>query len=121
MIRGHNEVYVDWNAHIFHAGKLNPYVVRVLAESGIDISGNQTKSVFDFSRSGRAYDYVITVCSKEAAERCPISPGAAKKLHWSFADPSVFAGSDEEIMAQVRVVRDEIKAAVEEFCHPYGY
>ncbi|MDP2790784.1 MAG: arsenate reductase ArsC [Rectinemataceae bacterium] len=98
-------------------GKLNPYVVRALAESGIDISGNQTKSVFDFVRLGRAYDYVITVCSKEAAERCPIFPGATKKLHWAFADPSAFAGTDEEIMTQVRVVRDEIKHAVELFCH----
>ncbi len=97
-------------------GTLNLYVVRALAESGIDISRNRTKSVFDLARSGRAYDYVITVCSKEAAERCPFFPGAAKKLHWSFDDPSAFAGGDDEIMTQVRAVRDEIKSAVESFC-----
>ena len=96
-------------------GKLNPYVVRALAETGIDISGNLTKSVFDLARSGCRYDYVITVCSSEAAERCPIFPGSAKKLHWFFADPSTFTGTDDEIMMLVRTVRDEIRSAVETF------
>jgi arsenate reductase len=96
-------------------GTLNPYVVRALAEAGIDISGNRTKSVFDLARSGRAYDYVITVCSQEAAERCPFFPGVAEKLHWFFADPSAFTGTDDEIMMRVRAVRDEIRNAVETF------
>ena len=55
------------------------------------------------------------MCSKEAAERCPIFPGLSEKHHWPFADPSTFKGSDEEIMAQVRTVRDQIEAAVKEF------
>ena len=56
-------------------GKLNPHVVRVLAEEGIDISGKKTQGVFDLYKAGKRYDYVITVCSKEAADRCPFSPG----------------------------------------------
>lgn len=56
-------------------GKLNPYVVRALAEEGIDIAGKQTQSAFDLLRKGRYYNFVIAVCSKEAAERCPIFPG----------------------------------------------
>ena len=96
-------------------GKLNPYVVRAMAEAGIDISRNATKSVFDFVKAGRRYDVVVTVCSKEAAERCPIFPGLHEKLHWPFADPSAFTGSDEEIMAKVREVRDRIEEAVKEF------
>jgi len=95
-------------------GRLNPYVVRAMAEIGIDISRNATKSVFELAKSGASFDAVVTVCSKEAAERCPIFPGkAAERLHWPFDDPSTFTGSDEEIMARVRVVRDEIELAVQ--------
>ncbi len=96
-------------------GKLNPYVVRALAEEGIDIAGKQTQSAFDLLRKGRFYNFVIAVCSKEAAERCPIFPGYARRLIWSYPDPSTFAGSDEEIMAQVREVRDAIKDRVRQF------
>lgn len=95
-------------------GRLNPYVVRAMAEAGIDISSNPTKSVFDLAAAGKTYDVVVTVCSKEAAERCPVFPGLAERLHWPFADPSAFKGSDEEIMARVRCVRDEIEKAVGE-------
>ena len=96
-------------------GNLNPYAVRAMAESGIDISRNATKSVFDLLAAKRTFDVVVTVCSKEAAERCPIFPGAQEKLHWPFTDPSAMQGSDEEIMAGVRAVRDGIEAAVKEF------
>ena len=96
-------------------GHLNPQVVRAMAEVGIDISHNATKGVLDLLRAGRDYDVVVTVCSKEAAERCPVFPGMHEKLHWPFADPSAMQGSDEEIMAGVREVRDDIEAAVREF------
>ncbi len=101
-------------------GTLNPYVVRALAEAGIDISRNPTKSVFDLHARGAAFDYVITVCSKEAAERCPIFPGRAERIHWPFEDPSSFRGSDEEILARVRSVRDEIERAVRRFISERG-
>jgi arsenate reductase (thioredoxin) len=98
-------------------GKLNPYVVRVLAEDGFDISGKKTQGVFDLYKAGRRYDYVITVCSKEAADRCPIFPGVTRmeRLHWPFPDPAAFTGTDEQIMAQVREVRDAIREKVREF------
>lgn len=96
-------------------GKLNPYVVRALAEDGIDISGKQTQGVFDLLRKGRYYNFVVAVCSKEAAERCPIFPGHAKRLVWSYPDPSTFTGSDDQIMAQVREIRDAIKDRVYQF------
>jgi len=73
-------------------GTLNPFVVRAMAEVGIDISRNATKSVFDLHAAGKTYDAVVTVCSKEAAERCPIFPGRAERQHWPFDDPSTFAG-----------------------------
>jgi arsenate reductase len=96
-------------------GTLNPYVVRALQEDGIDISGKKTNSVFDYLKQGRLYNYVITVCSQEAAERCPIFPGRATRLHWSFPDPSTFKGSDDEIMRQVRDVRNAIRDQIHGF------
>lgn len=93
-------------------GKLNPFVIRAMAEAGIDISGNETKSVFDLHAAKKVFQVVVTVCSKEAAERCPIFPGLSEKIHWPFDDPSSMKGSDEEIMTGVRRVRDQIKEAV---------
>jgi arsenate reductase len=96
-------------------GNLNQTVVKVMAEVGYDISGNKTKSVFDIFKSGKTYDYVITVCDPEAAERCPIFPGIVKRLHWGFKDPSSFKGTDAEELEFTRTVRDEIKCEVEKF------
>jgi arsenate reductase len=96
-------------------GILNPYVIRALREEGIDISGKKTQDVFALYKAGRTYQYVITVCSKEAADRCPIFPGRAEKLHWPYPDPSTFTGTDEEVMGRVREVRDAIKEKVREF------
>jgi arsenate reductase len=96
-------------------GKLNPFVVRALSEDGLDIAEKETRSVFDLFKAGKRYEIVVTVCDKEAAERCPIFPGLAEKLHWPFPDPSRFAGTEEEIMARTREVRDMIKTAVGEF------
>ena len=96
-------------------GRLNPYVVKALQEDGIDISSKKTQDVFELYKTGRSYRYVITVCSKEAAERCPIFPGRAEKLYWPFPDPSTFTGSNEEILMKVREVRDAIKERVRLF------
>jgi arsenate reductase len=99
----------------FEPGKLNPLAVEVMQEVGIDISGNRTKSVFDFFKRGTLFDYVVTVCDAGAAEKCPIFPGVTKRLHWSFDDPSAVQGAHEEKLAAVRRIRDEIKTAVELF------
>jgi arsenate reductase (thioredoxin) len=96
-------------------GKLNPVVVEVLKEEGIDIAGKQTKAAFDLFKSGRKYDYVITVCDEASAERCPIFPGLCQRFHWSFSDPSKFQGTDKEKLLQVRKVREEIKGKLKEW------
>lgn len=93
-------------------GMLNPLVVEVMREAGIDISQNQTKSVFDFYKQGRLYSYVITVCDESQAEGCPLFPGNARRLHWSFADPSGFSGTHQEKLAQTRKVRDAIEEKI---------
>jgi arsenate reductase (thioredoxin) len=115
FLEKHGEGRFEVESAGLEPGKLNPYVVRAMAEVGIDISSRETKSVFDLAKAGRRYDVVVTVCSKEAAEKCPIFPGLSEKHHWPFADPSAFTGSDEQIMIQVREVRDQIEAAVREF------
>lgn len=95
-------------------GKLNPLVVKSLQEIDIDISGKSTRSVDEVLKSGSEFDYVITVCEKEAAEKCPVFPGNGKKLQWSFPDPSKFTGTEDEKMVQIRKVRDEIQRKIEE-------
>jgi len=93
-------------------GKLNPNVVEVMQEIGIDISKNKTQGVFDLFREGKLFNAVISVCDGANAERCPIFPGRVKRILWSFSDPSSFTGTHEEILEQTRKVRDEIKEKV---------
>ncbi len=97
-------------------GKLNPIVVEAMGEAGIDISRNQTKAVVDFLKSGKTFVHVITVCDEASAERCPIFPGAAARLHWSFPDPSRFQGTHEEKLARTREVRDMIEQKARQWC-----
>lgn len=93
-------------------GKLNSNVIKVMQEAGIDISQNVTKSVFDLFKQGRRYNAVITVCDAATAESCPIFPGIVKRMGWSFADPSSFTGTQQEILEQTRKVRDEIRQTI---------
>jgi len=96
-------------------GKLNPVVIEVMKEVGIDISQNKTKSVFDFYKQGKRYDYVITVCDESQAAKCPVFPGAICQLHWGFDDPAGFKGSWEEKLEKTRQVRDKIKQKIEDW------
>jgi arsenate reductase len=96
-------------------GRLSPLAVKAMAEVGIDISGHKPKSVFDVQESGELFDYVITVCDAEAAEKCPVFPGKAKRLHWDLKDPASLPGTDGEKLILVRKVRDEIRAKILDF------
>ena len=97
-------------------GKLNPIVVEAMREIGIDISGNQTKAVFDMFKSGKMFQYVITVCDETSAERCPIFPGVTKRLHWGFPDPSAISGTNEQKLERTRQIRDTIRERVQAWC-----
>ena len=96
-------------------GKLNPLVVKVLQQIGIDIEGKKTKSVASLIKSNQRYDYVITVCDEASAERCPVFPGNHQRLHWSFPDPSQFQGTDEEKCLKITEVLRNIAAKINEF------
>jgi len=96
-------------------GALNPLVVEAMAEIGIDISQNKTKSVFDIWKSGELFQYVISVCDEESAEKCPIFPGPTTRLHWSFHDPSRVTGTSEQKLQKVRQIRDGIAAKIQDW------
>ena len=100
-------------------GTLNPLVVEVLNELGIDISKNKTQRVFDVWKSAQIFQYVITVCSEAEAEGCPIFPGVTSRLHWSFPDPSKFAGTREQRLDQTRRVLDQIRVKIDNFCQEH--
>ena len=96
-------------------GNLNPVVVEAMKQDGIDIAANKTKSVFDFYKIGKSFAYVITVCEKEAAEKCPVFLGVTKRVQWSFPDPSKLQGTPEEKLAKTIEIRDMIKQSIKEF------
>jgi len=100
-------------------GTINPLVVEALHEVGIDISKNTTQRVFDVWKSGQIFQFVVTVCSEAEAEGCPIFPGVSTRLHWSFDDPSKFAGTHEERLERTRRIRDQIRARIDSFCEEH--
>jgi len=92
------------------ATHVRPLAVRAMAERGIDISGQQSKTLDRYL--GEPFDAVITVCD-QANEACPVFFGARERLHWSFPDPSRATGSEDEQLAVYRSVRDAIRERVE--------
>jgi arsenate reductase (thioredoxin) len=100
-------------------GTLNPLAVEALQEIGIDISRNETQSVFDVFKSGQLFAYAITVCSESESKGCPIFAGVTKRLHWAFEDPSQFTGTHAERLAKTRELLEEIRAKIEEFCNEH--
>lgn len=111
--------YLDKNLEVSSAGtkpetNVNPNAVRVMNEIGIDISAQVPKNVDLFK--DKSFDYVITVCDS-AKETCPVFTGNVKhRLHIGFEDPAEARGSDEEILAVYRRVRNEIKNEFSKFC-----
>src|SRR5579859_1883998 len=85
---------------------VNPFAIQVMRERGIDISGHRSKHLSEFAN--QLFDYVITVCD-DMAENCPIFPGRAQRIHWSFPDPAKFVGSDEEKLQVFRQTRDALE------------
>jgi arsenate reductase len=91
------------------AARVHPKAVAAMKEVGIDLSGAFPKNVDRFVNE--SFDYVITVCDN-AEETCPVFFGkVGHRLHIGFEDPAEVAGTEEEVMAVFRRVRDEIKAA----------
>ncbi len=91
--------------------RLNPYAVAVMQEKEIDISGHQCKA-FD-EELARRMDLVVTVCSN-ADQRCPVLPPEVRRLHWPLDDPAAVKGTEAEILAKFREIRDEVESRVQD-------
>jgi len=103
-------------AEIYSAGVeahgLNPRAVATMLEAGIDIS-EHTSKLIDPELLNRA-DYVITLCG-DANDKCPMTPSHVRRLHWGFEDPAKVTGTDDEIEAKFREVRDAIRDKIAGF------
>lgn len=98
----------------FEPTTINPLVVDVMREEGIDLSAKGTQSVFDLFKNGRVFTHVITVCDDSQESKCPIYPGMTHRLHLPFPDPGTLSGDRDEQLRQTRAIRDSIRQAVEE-------
>lgn len=96
---------------------LNPRAVAVMAEVGIDISQNQSKLI-DPSYLADS-DLVVTLCG-DARDRCPVTPPSVERRHWPLPDPAAATGSEKDILAVFRNVRDEIGAQVQQLARENG-
>jgi arsenate reductase (thioredoxin) len=91
---------------------VNPLAIAAMRERGIDLSGHRSKSVVEFV--DQPFDYVITVCD-QAAEACPVFPGPARRIHWSFPDPAAVEGSADDRLQAFRSVRDALERQLREW------
>jgi len=88
--------------------EINPLVIRVMNEVGIDLSEKKPQNLFEFFKQGKIYEHVITVCH-DTESKCPIFPGITKRWHMPFPDPASVEGTEEEKLEGVRKIRDMIK------------
>jgi arsenate reductase len=97
--------------------EIHPLTKKVMAETGIDISGQYPKALKDYM--GRVhFGYLITVCD-EAEDKCPSTfPGMGRRLHWSFEDPARFTGTEEEKLNKFREIRNQIRQKVQDWAVP---
>jgi arsenate reductase len=93
------------------ATRVHPLAIAVMAEKGIDISRQRSKSVAELA--GELFDYVVTVCDN-ARETCPIFPGAPEHLHWSIPDPSAVEGDGETKIRAFRIASEDLVARIGE-------
>jgi arsenate reductase (thioredoxin) len=110
MAEGLLQEFAGTQFEVFSAGSkpsiVNPFAIEAMRERGIDISDHRSKHLNEFI--SQPFDYIITVCDN-AAETCPLFPGRAQRIHWSFPDPAAVNGNDEEKLTAFRQTRDAIE------------
>jgi arsenate reductase (thioredoxin) len=94
------------------AGYVHPLAIKVMSEIGIDISAHRSKHLDEFLT--QKIETVITVCGN-ADQACPIFPGQMNRHHWPFYDPAKAEGTEDQILAIFRQVRDEIRRTFEAY------
>lgn len=110
MAEGLLRQMADDRLEIFSAGTkpsvVNPFAIEAMRRRGIDISGHRSEHLSDYIE--QPFDYVITVCD-QAAESCPVFPGKARRIHWSFPDPAAVQGNDDVVLESFETVRDALE------------
>lgn len=112
FVRHYEPDRFDVHSSGIEKGALNPLVVQAMKEIGVSMDGQYAKPAKLYIDRNESFDYIITVCDETSAEKCPIFPGNHIRTHWSFPDPSVLTGSDEEKLIGIRIIRDEIQRQV---------
>jgi arsenate reductase (thioredoxin) len=120
IAEGYLRHFAGARAEVYSAGVethgVNPRAIATMREDGIDISGHTSNNVEEYFNI--PFDFVITVCDN-ARERCPYFPTKAQKFHYNFPDPAKAKGTEEEILAEFRAVREMIKTYCEKFVHEH--
>lgn len=106
---------IDVESAGFEPTEINPLVIEVMKEEGIDLANKKTQSVFDLFKQGKTYRFVVTVCGDSRGGQCPIFPGVTHRLHLPFPDPAALTGTDEEQLEKIRDIRDGIKKLMQDF------
>lgn len=118
IAHGYLQLYAQNKANIYSAGiethGVNPKAIAIMKEDGIDISNHTSNNVDEYTNI--PFDFVITVCDN-ANEKCPVFPSTAKNFHHNFPDPAKATGTEEEVMAEFRRVRNMIKVYCKNFVH----
>ncbi len=116
IAEGYLRYFAKDKAEVYSAGiethGVNPRAIATMREDGIDISTHTSNNINEYV--GIDFDFVITVCDN-AKERCPYFPTKALKFHYNFPDPAKAVGTEDEILAQFRQVRQQIKDYSEQF------
>lgn len=116
IAEGYLKFFAKNKAEIFSAGVethgVNPRAIVIMKEDGIDITNHTSNNINEYFEID--FDFVITVCDN-AKERCPYFPTRAKKFHYNFPDPAKAKGTEEEILTEFRLVRQQIKEYSEIF------
>jgi len=116
LAEGYLRFFAGNKAEVYSAGVethgVNPKAIAVMAEDGIDISGQTSNNVLEYSNID--FDYIITVCDN-AKERCPYFPSKAEKFHHNFPDPAKATGTPEQVMDAFREVRAQVREYARKF------
>ncbi len=116
LAEGYLRHFAEGRAEVYSAGiethGVNPKAIATMKEDGIDISGHTSNNINEYQDVN--FDYLITVCD-HARESCPYFPTQAEKFHYNFPDPAKASGTEEEVRAEFRTVRDMIKTYTQEF------
>ncbi|HWV68488.1 arsenate reductase ArsC [Chitinophaga sp.] len=120
IAEGYLKHFAGNKAEVYSAGVethgVNPRAIATMAEDGIDISTHTSNNINEYRNID--FDYVITVCD-HAKERCPFFPSSAIKLHENFPDPAKATGTEEQVTAAFREVRQIIKDYTKKFVEQY--